>query len=116
MTSAAITILGLGPGNITDLTLQAYDLLVQAAHNGQTVYFRTVIHPTVDVLKQDIPHLLIESFDRLYDESAGWGDLYQQIAEEVCSLATEQPVIYAVPGHPLVGESSVQLILHLARQ
>src|SRR5207244_6211117 len=24
--------------------------------------------------------------------------------------------IYAVPGHPLIGESSVQLILHLARQ
>ncbi len=116
MTSTAITILGLGPGSISDLTLQAYNLLKQAAHNGQAVHFRTMIHPTVDALKQDIPHLQIASFDRLYDESADWGGLYQQIAEEIGTLAAQQPVIYAVPGHPLVGESSVQLILQLARQ
>src|SRR2546426_11383159 len=116
MTPAAITILGLGPGSITDLTLQAYNLLVQTANKGQTVYFRTVIHPIVDALKRDIPNLQIESFDRLYDESADWGALYQQIAEEVCSLAVQQPIIYAVPGHPLIGESSVQLVLHLGRQ
>src|SRR2546421_8852224 len=116
MTSTTITILGLGPGSISDLTLQAYNFLEEAAHNGQTVYFRTVIHPTVDALKQDIPDLQIASFDQLYDESADWGTLYQQIAEKVCALVAQQPVIYAVPGHPLIGESSVQLILQLARQ
>jgi tetrapyrrole methylase family protein / MazG family protein len=116
MTSTTITILGLGPGSVSDLTLQAYNLLQEAAHNGQTVYFRTLIHPTVDALKQDIPDLQIASFDQLYDESADWGALYQQIAEKVCALATQQSVIYAVPGHPLIGESSVQLILQLARQ
>src|SRR5689334_17928675 len=116
MAVTTITILGLGPGSISDLTLQAYNLLEQAAHDGQTVYFRTTIHPTVDALQQAIPHLQIASFDRLYDESADWGGLYQQIAEEVCALATQQSVIYAVPGHPLIGETSVQLILRLARE
>jgi tetrapyrrole methylase family protein/MazG family protein len=67
-------------------------------------------------LKQDIPHLRLESFDRLYEESVDWGGLYQQMAEEICTLAAQHPVIYAVPGHPLIGESSVQLILQLARQ
>jgi tetrapyrrole methylase family protein/MazG family protein len=42
--------------------------------------------------------------------------LYQQIAEEVCRLAASQPVLYVVPGHPLIGETSVQLVLRMARE
>jgi tetrapyrrole methylase family protein/MazG family protein len=115
-TPAAITILGLGPGRYDDLTLQAHTLLEQAARDGQRVYFRTLIHPTVEPIKQAIPNLHIESFDTFYDESADWGSLYQQIAEKVCSLAAQQPVLYAVPGHPLVGEASVQLVLQIASE
>ncbi len=116
MTTAAITILGLGPGSIDDLTLQARNLLTQAAQQQQTVYFRTLIHPTVEPLKQELANLHIESFDRLYDESASWSTLYQQIAEEVCARAAQAPIIYAVPGHPLIGESSVQLVLKQAQE
>ncbi|GHO86839.1 nucleoside triphosphate pyrophosphohydrolase [Dictyobacter formicarum] len=115
-TASAITIVGLGPGSIHDLTVEARRVLAQAAERDQTVYFRTIIHPTVEPLKLDIPKLRIESFDRLYDESDDWSSLYQQIATEVCDLAAKQPVIYTVPGHPLVGETSVQLVLELARQ
>ncbi len=113
-TPTAITILGLGPGRYDDLTLQAYILLDQAARDGQTVYFRTLIHPTVEPIQQTLPNLRIESFDFLYDESADWDSLYQQIAEKVCSLASQSSVIYAVPGHPLVGEASVQLVVQMA--
>jgi len=116
MTSAAITILGLGPGSFDDLTLQARNVLAQAAQQQQTVYFRTLIHPTIEPLQKDIPNLQIESFDHLYDESTDWTTLYQQIAEEVCTRAAQQPIIYAVPGHPLIGESSVQLVLTMARE
>ncbi|HLZ55529.1 MAG TPA: nucleoside triphosphate pyrophosphohydrolase [Ktedonosporobacter sp.] len=116
MTRAAITILGLGPGGIQDLTLDVYNLLQQAANDQRMVYFRTLIHPTVEPLKQKIPNLQIQSFDRLYDESANWDTLYQQIAEEICQHAADEPILYAVPGHPLIAESSVQLILQLARQ
>src|SRR5258708_1339993 len=45
-----------------------------------------------------------------------WETLYQQIAEKICVLATKEPLIYAVPGHPLVGETSVQLILQQAHE
>ena len=114
--AAAITIIGLGPGSIQDLTFEVYNLLTQAAKNDQTVYFRTLIHPTVEPLKQLLPTLRIESFDRLYDEAKDWHGLYQQIAAEVCDLASQQPVIYAVPGHPLIGETSVYNVLRLARE
>ncbi len=114
--TAAITILGLGPGSIHDLTLQARTLLAQAAEQEQMVYFRTAIHPTVEPLKVEIPTLHITSFDSLYEESADWSTLYQQIAEEVCNLAAQHPIIYAVPGHPLIGESSVQIVLRLAKE
>ena len=111
--STAITILGLGPGRWDDLTLQARAVLEQAASNDITVYFRTLIHPTVEALKREIPNLRIESFDSFYDESTSWDTLYARIAEQLCSLAEQQPlVLYAVPGHPLVGEASVQLLLH----
>src|SRR5437588_4759175 len=111
----SITIVGLGPGQWSDLTLQAHTVVTQAAADEKIVYFRTLIHPTVEPLKAEIPNLRIESFDRLYDESSNWEMLYQQIAEEICMLAEQQPVIYAVPGHPLIGESSVQRVLALAR-
>ena len=116
MTHSAITIVGLGPGSIYDVTLEAQQVLVDAANHEQTVYFRTIIHPTVEPLKQDIPTLRIESFDRLYDKSEDWSSLYGQIATEICTLAEQQPIIYVVPGHPLVGETSVQLVLQLARE
>ena len=116
-TSAAITILGLGPGRWDDLTLQAHALLEQAAADNTTVYFRTLIHPTVEPLKQEIPNLRIASFDSFYDESTSWDTLYQRIAEELSALAEQHPpVLYAVPGHPLIGEASVQLLLQMARE
>ncbi len=114
--TAAITIVGLGPGRLSDLTLRARSLFAQAAANERIVYFRTTIHPTVEPLKAEIPNLQIESFDRLYDASDDWETLYGRIAEELCALAGQEPVIYAVPGHPLIGETSVRRVLKLAHE
>src|SRR5215469_3060729 len=106
--TAAITIVGLGPGRWDNFTLQAHSCFTQAAQAGTTVYFRTLIHPTVEPLRQAFPGLHIESFDSYYEESNDWGSLYQRIAEQICTSATRLPVVYAVPGHPLTGEVSVQ--------
>ena len=116
-TSTAITILGLGPGRWEDLTLQARAVLEQAASDKRTVFFRTLIHPTIEPLKHEIPNLLITSFDSFYDEATNWDAPYQRIAQEICTLAEQHPpVLYAVPGHPLIGEATVQLILQQARE
>src|SRR5437763_4545174 len=114
--TTAITIVGLGPGRWDDLTRQAHACFVQAEQEHTTVYFRTLIHPTVAPLRQALPNLRVESFDSYYEASDDWNTLYQRIAQQVCDLATRQPIIYAVPGHPLIGEATVQLLLQLARE
>ncbi len=110
-TIPAITILGLGPGSKHDLTLQAHTLLIQAAEDKTPVYFRTLVHPTIEPLQRDLPGLQVTSFDSFYDESDDWEKLYQRITDTLCLQARDQPIIYAVPGHPLIGEYSVQLLL-----
>src|SRR5215469_1276884 len=115
--STAITILGLGPGKWEDLTLQALAVLEQAAKDQKTVFFRTLIHPIIEPLKQALPDLHITSFDPLYDEATHWHALYQRIALEICNRAEPYPpVLYAVPGHPMIGDTSVQCILREARE
>jgi tetrapyrrole methylase family protein/MazG family protein len=105
-----ITILGLGPGEPAHLTRQAWDVLSQA----DEVYLRTRRHPTVDALPAG---LVLHSFDDLYETIAEFSVLYDAIAGQIVALGRRpQGVLYAVPGHPLVGESSVQRILAHARQ
>ena len=106
----SITILGLGPGNPAFLTLEAWQVLEEA----DEVYLRTERHPTVASLPS---HLSLHSFDHLYEEKADFAEVYEEIAARVLALGERpQGVIYAVPGHPLVGEASVQRILALARE
>jgi tetrapyrrole methylase family protein/MazG family protein len=105
-----IIILGLGPGNPDQLTRQAWDALIEASE----IYVRTGRHPTVAALPD---RLSIHSFDDLYETLDDFGLVYETIAERIVTLGKRlQGVIYAVPGHPLVGESSVQAILRRAHQ
>lgn len=105
-----ITILGLGPGDPAHLTREAWDVLSQEGE----VYLRTARHPTVASLPT---HLTVHSFDDLYEALDDFVDLYEKIAERVVALGRRtQGVLYAVPGHPLVGESSVRRILLRARE
>ncbi|MBN2390963.1 MAG: nucleoside triphosphate pyrophosphohydrolase [Anaerolineae bacterium] len=105
-----ITIVGLGPGAFDQLTQEAITTLSQASE----VWLRTARHPVV-------PHLPagpeIHSFDALYEESETFEEVYATIARQVLALgARTEGVVYAVPGHPLVGESTVTQILKAARE
>lgn len=105
-----VTIVGLGPGDASCLTRQAWELFASA----QTVHLRTNQHPAV----KDLPrHLTLHSFDYLYKSAPDFSELYERITSTIIKEAkTANGVIYAVPGHPLVGESTVTSILHVARQ
>jgi tetrapyrrole methylase family protein/MazG family protein len=105
-----ITIVGLGPGDPNQLTLEAQRVLQE----GGEVYLRTCHHPTVASLP---PDLSLHFFDHLYEEKDTFTEVYDEIARQILELA-QRPggVVYAVPGHPLVGEASVQRILALAKQ
>lgn len=103
-----ITIVGLGPGDPGMLPMKVWEQL----NSGVPVYLRTKIHPTVDWLdKQGIKYTAL---DKYYDRAATFDEVYLQIAREIIRVAQNGPVIYAVPGHPMVAEESVRLILSFA--
>src|SRR5512136_938964 len=104
----AITIVGLGPGDAMQLTREAWQVLAMT----DEVYLRTERHPTTQGLPSD---LKLKSFDGLYEQAESFDALYDKIADEVIRLGQRpQGVVYAVPGHPLVGESTVTRILRRA--
>ena len=99
-----ITIVGLGPGDAGLITRQAWHLLSAA----DTVILRTRRHPAVAGLP---PHLRLHSFDDIYDTAEDFAAVYGRIAAEVLRLGRAGDVVYAVPGHPFVGEATVTAIL-----
>jgi tetrapyrrole methylase family protein/MazG family protein len=118
MSAAPIVVVGLGPGRWDDLTLAARVALESAS----VIVCRTTRHPTVDTLRARQPHLRIESFDALYDGAQSFASLYASMAEQLVARATNAraetgdapAVVYAVPGHPLIGEESVRQLRQLA--
>lgn len=102
----SITILGLGPGDPRYLTREAWEALSAASE----VYLRTARHPTVAALARPAS-LTVHSFDSLYETADAFDVVYAAIVDDVLALgARPNGVLYAVPGHPLVGEATVSLI------
>jgi tetrapyrrole methylase family protein/MazG family protein len=95
-----ITLLGLGPGNPDLLTRQAWEILT----NSREIYLRTRQHPVVE----DLPsQLVLHSFDSYYEQGNRFEDIYARIIETVIELGRRpEGVIYAVPGHPYVAETT----------
>ncbi|HEX5502172.1 MAG TPA: MazG family protein [Thermomicrobiales bacterium] len=97
-----IVAVGLGPGDPGLLTREAADWLA----GDHPVYLRTRVHPTVAALPGAAGW---PSFDHLYDGATDFAALYAAIVAALLAAARDagRPVVYAVPGHPLVGESTV---------
>ncbi len=105
-----IVFLGLGPGDPNLLTREAWDVL----SNATQVFLRTRKHPAVAGLPKGL-HL--RSFDALYDRARDFEAVYAAISAAILAAARKPGtmVIYAVPGHPLVGERTTPMILDQAR-
>lgn len=104
-----ITLLGLGPGDPTHLTRQAWEVLTAAAE----VWLRTRQHPAVASLPAALE---LHSFDSLYETGEDFEAVYAAIVEQVLALGRRpQGVLYAVPGHPFVAEATGPEILRRAR-
>ena len=104
-----LTILGLGPGDPQLLTRQAWEIL----NTSNVVYLRTRKHPTVAGLPAK---LALRDFDELYERGSAFADVYAHITDAVIAQAQQGDMVYAVPGHPLVGEATVHAILRRARE
>ena len=108
LADAAIRIVGLGPGDLADLTLAAWQALAAAPR----IVARTRRHPILDQLADRIA---LVDCDDLYEQHAAFADVYAAIVDRVLTHAREPGgVVYAVPGHPWVGETTTRLLLERA--
>lgn len=105
-----ILIIGLGAGTLEQLPLGIYRQLTKA----EQVFLRTKEHPVVKELQSE--GLTFSSFDNIYEKHASFEAVYEEICETLFKLAERQSIIYAVPGHPLVAERTVQLLLERANE
>jgi tetrapyrrole methylase family protein/MazG family protein len=110
----SITIVGLGPGDGRYLTREAWEYL----DSLELLYLRTKRHPAVADLP---PQLNLKSFDYLYEKATNFAEVYEQIVDNIMTLTREaaannRDVAYAVPGHPLVGESTVTMLIAAAEE
>lgn len=100
-----ITVIGLGAGDINQLPLGVYKKL----KNAKKVYIRTNDHPVISELVEE--GISFESFDAVYEKYDTFQPVYEEIVSLLLNESESQPVLYAVPGHPLVAEQTVQLLI-----
>lgn len=100
-----ITIIGLGAGDLEQLPLGIYKKLVQM----EQCYVRTADHPVIGDLKRE--GINFTAFDGIYEKHDQFEAVYEEIAETLLREASNRSVLYAVPGHPMVAEKTVQLLL-----
>ncbi|WP_434294992.1 nucleoside triphosphate pyrophosphohydrolase [Clostridium botulinum] len=106
-----INIIGLGPGSKESITLGTIDSLKTV----DKVFLRTEKHPTVEYINK--LGITYETFDGEYEVGESFDDVYNSIAKSLIEASKNySDIIYAVPGHPLVAEKSVDILIKLCRQ
>ncbi|NEU32550.1 nucleoside triphosphate pyrophosphohydrolase [bacterium LRH843] len=100
-----ITVVGLGAGDLDQLTLGIYRHLKKQTN----VFVRTKEHPVVQELVGEGVHF--HSFDAIYERFDDFESVYEAIVQILVEKAMEGPITYAVPGHPFVAERTIQLLL-----
>ena len=105
-----ITVVGLGPGAVGNLSLETMGLL----QSCEQVILRTAVHPTVAELEKQ--QVKFTSCDDLYEKAASFEEVYTSVVERVLQAAQQGDVVYAVPGSPLVAEKTVVLLRKAAKQ
>lgn len=98
--SPRLIICGLGPGGREHLTTGTEALLAEAP----ACYLRTEHHPTASVAPAGA-----HTFDQVYEEADSFAEVYTTIVDTLAqAAATNDGVVYAVPGSPLVLEETVR--------
>lgn len=101
-----IEIVGLGAGDLEQLPMGVYRKLM---NKERSLFLRTKEHPVVaDLEKEGLTYV---SFDDIYEKHDQFEAVYEEITETLLKKAEHDTIIYAVPGHPLVAERAVQLLL-----
>lgn len=110
-----IHIVGLGPGDPESLPARARALL----SSGLPLFLRTARHPTVAAppLREWLLGAPSIAFDDEYERADSFAAAYGAMVERLLAAQGERgEIVYAVPGHPLVGEDTVARLLPAARE
>lgn len=100
-----ITITGLGPGGLDRLPSQVRSFLLDPS---RTVIVRTARHPAAQELA-DLRDVIF--CDDLYETGETPEQVYEGIAERVLAASSSAPVVYAVPGSPMLGELAARRLV-----
>jgi len=106
--SKQITIVGLGSGDFSHLTIGVFQRIKKASK----VFLRTKEHPVVEGLLSE--GIAFESFDPVYEQHEEFEDVYEHIVTRLLEEASLSDIVYGVPGHPMVAEKTVRLLLEKA--
>ncbi|WPK12939.1 nucleoside triphosphate pyrophosphohydrolase [Lysinibacillus louembei] len=104
-----LTVIGLGAADFEQLPLGIYKKLTKA----QKLYVRTLDHPVIKDLTAG--GIEFHSFDAIYEKHDTFQPVYEEIATYLMEAVQHEPILYAVPGHPLVAEQTVQHLIEAAR-
>lgn len=103
-----INVVGLGPSDYSHLSVGA-DRIIRSA---PIVFVRTARHPVVEELAAE--GVVFKSLDYVYETADTFEEVYARIADLIMAEAGKGDVVYAVPGHPLIGESAVRTLIREA--
>ena len=104
--SYKIEVMGLGAGNLDQLPFGIYKKLTQTK---DIVLTRTMDHPVINELLHE--GVQFQSFDKVYEAYQQFDEVYEEIVSQIKDCAQSKPIIYTVPGHPMLAEKTVQLLL-----
>lgn len=104
--SNQIEVIGLGSGTIDQLP---YGLYKRITEEKGIVYTRTMDHPVLMSLKE--AGVEFHAFDELYEKYDQFEDVYTNIVNVLVDEAQKGSIVYTVPGHPMVAEKTVELLL-----
>lgn len=105
-----LTIIGLGAAELDQLQLGVYKKIKSV----RKLFVRTLDHPILRDLEKEGIHL--ESFDAVYEKHDTFQPVYEEITNRLIEEVEQEDIMYAVPGHPLVAEQTVQLLIEAERE
>jgi tetrapyrrole methylase family protein / MazG family protein len=101
-----IQIVGMGVGNIEDLTIKAYNALTSGIPN----YVRTIRHPVTKQLKEK--DIKIETFDDYFEKYDSFDEVYDEITAKIVELSEKYGKInYCTAGSPFYGDIVTKKLL-----
>jgi tetrapyrrole methylase family protein/MazG family protein len=102
--SGPVAAAGLGPAGLDRIPAPVLERLLDPSVQ---VVLRTLQHPAARELaaRRDVV-----TCDDLYETAGTFDEVYRGIADRVLAAAARGPVVYAVPGSPLMGERAVGML------